>query len=157
MNNVNEEESYYNFQTDYYYNIIYSFNYKRLKRTYSKRHCPICFALIKKNNVVLNCTHNCCFKCFYKYITDSYHKRKIPKCFICRCDIDTLEIKDSEQKKLVQDIILPFDSNNIQQYYPNVNRAPGRKPIIWLIQTFLYVVFMFIIYDLIVNAKNMVV
>ena len=157
MNNVNEEESYYDFQTDYYYNIIYSFKYKRLKRTYSKRHCPICFALIKKNNVVLNCTHNCCFKCFYKYITDSYNKHKIPKCFICRCDIDTLEIKDSEQKKLIQDIILPFDSNRIQQYYPNVNRAPGRKPIIWLIQTFLYVVFMFMIYDFIVNAKNMVV
>ena len=57
------------------------------------------FCFNQKNNVVLNCTHNCCFKCFYKYITDSYNKHKIPKCFICRCDIDTLEIKDSEQKK----------------------------------------------------------
>jgi hypothetical protein len=153
MNNVNEEESYYDFQTDYYYNIIYSFNYKRLKRTYSKRHCPICFALIKKNNVVLNCTHNCCFQCFYKYITNSYFKREIPKCFICRCDIDTLEIKDSEQKKRIQNIIHPFDSNSIQLCYPNVNRAPSRKPIVWLIQTFLYLMCIFIVYDFLMNAK----
>ena len=96
MINDIEEEIYNDFQTDYYYNIIYNFNYKRLKRTYSKRHCPICFVLIKKNNVVLNCTHNCCFPCFYKYISNSYHKREIPKCFICRSDIDTLEIKNSD-------------------------------------------------------------
>ena len=156
MNDINEEESYNNFQINYYSNIIYNFNYKRLKRTYSKRHCPICFALIKKNNVVLNCTHNCCFKCFYKYITDSYNKRKIPKCFICRCDINTLEIKDSEQKKLIQNITLPFDTNNIQLYYPNVNRAPSRKPIIWLIKSSLYLICMFILYEFIDKVKNMV-
>lgn len=46
------------------FNSVYTFTYKKQKRTFSRRHCPICYSYIRKNNVVLNCTHNCCFPLF---------------------------------------------------------------------------------------------
>lgn len=109
-NNNNDLEVYYLFDT------IYTFNYKKQKRTFSQRHCPICYSYIRKNNVVLNCTHNCCFECFHVYIQKAYECRDFPICFICRKNIDELEIQDEINKKKIQDI--PY-----KKYYREPKRA----------------------------------
>jgi hypothetical protein len=86
------------------FNSVYTFTYKKQKRTFSRRHCPICYSYIRKNNVVLNCTHNCCFPCFYKYIEGAYAKKDFPICFICRENIYQLDISNHEHIEKIQDI-----------------------------------------------------
>ena len=115
-------------EIDYIYKVLYNFKFKRHKRTYSKRHCPICFSYIKKNNVVLNCTHNFCFHCFDKFIVTIYKNHNIPICFICRQDIISLEVKQDEHMKKIQNLILsPEDDKKIMTYYPNLSRIPNKK------------------------------
>lgn len=121
----------------YLFDTIYTFTYKKQKRTFSKRHCPICYSFIRKNNVVLNCTHNCCFDCFHIYIEKAYDCRDFPICFICRKDIHEIEITDEINKKKIQDI--PYKHYYIEpkravfQYY-NVGRIFVNRTTFVLIQ-----------------------
>ena len=64
------------------------------------------------------------------------------------------KIKPNQQKKRVQNLILPLESKKMRLYYPNISRIPGRKTIIWLMQSLLYLICMFLIYDFMVNAMN---
>ena len=123
---------------NYYFNLLYSFQFKRHKRTYSKRHCPICYNLIKKNNVVLNCTHNCCFPCFEKFLHKSYYGHQLPICFICRNDIHSLEVKQLEHKKAIQSLTMSPETKKVVSYYPNLNRIPNSRVLYIILRYFFF-------------------
>ena len=131
------------------YNTIYTFTYKKQKRTYSQRHCPICYTYIKKNNVVLNCTHNCCFDCFYSYIEKAYICRDFPICFICRKDINQLDIKDEVKIKKIQDIrnFFYIEPKRIRFHYTNVGHIFINRNTFVLIQWFFLIWLFYAIYD----------
>lgn len=134
----------------YLFDTIYTFTYKKQKRTFSKRHCPICYSYIRKNNVVLNCTHNCCFDCFHVYIEKAYDCKDFPICFICRKDIHEIEITDEINKKKIQDI--PYKHYYIEpkravfQYY-NVGRIFVNRSTFVLIQWIFLVWLFYAAYD----------
>lgn len=137
QNTMNNQQNITNeFELYYYFKLLYRFQFKRQKRTYSKRHCPICYNLIRKNNVVLNCTHNCCFSCFEKFLHKSYYSYEAPICFICRGEIHSLEVKQLEHKKAIQKLSLEEEPKKLLILYPNITRIPGRKVIYILLQYF---------------------
>ncbi len=127
----------------YIYNAIYTFKFKKQKRTFSKRHCPICFSYIRKNNVVLNCTHNCCFPCFERFIKRSYNNHIMPICFICRQDIISLEVKQDEHMEKIQSLVYPLEEEEkIVTYYPDLHRVPNRR-ILYLILQYTFFCYLF--------------
>jgi len=139
-----------NLELTYIYNAIYSFKFKKHKRTFSKRHCPICYSYIRKNNVVLDCTHNCCFPCFEKFIKNSYNNRELPICFICRQDIISLEITQYEHMKVIQNLVLPTEEDQkVVTYYPNLNRIPNRRVLYIVLQYTLFCYLFFYMFELV--------
>ena len=133
------------------FNTIYTFTYKKQKRTYSKRHCPICYSYIRKNNVVLNCTHNCCFPCFYQYIYKAYEQREFPICFICRENINELDISNDENKQKIKDIRkFPYiEPTRVTFLYTNYRSYLFNRSIIVIIQTLFFIYILNYMYNLI--------
>lgn len=58
--------------------------------------CPICLnEYYSFQSVITNCNHSFCKECICKHI-DTYDKKDIPSCPMCRSDIHRFEIKDIE-------------------------------------------------------------
>ena len=150
----NDEEQFLNdnLELAHLFNVIYSFTYKKQKRTFSVRHCPICYCYIQKNNVILSCTHNCCFDCFYIYAKKSYESRIFPICFICRKNIDELEVNNEINKQKIKDIrrVIQFEPRVMVPRY-TIGYLFVHKKTALILQ---YLILFWIIYKVYENIKN---